>query len=159
MRESMLPVQREMVERDLGSTFDLAETCALLGKKEEALRYLQLAYERREIGFLSLSHKDNFDILRGNPTYIEITARRGTIIGEVLALAVAAGPHCRPRETGSLPLPLSTRNPLCLAEIHLEIYDPAGCPDLRLRQSTATKNPDRSHGSRRDRPGRSGLTS
>jgi Tfp pilus assembly protein PilF len=77
MRESMLSVQKEMFERGLGPAYDLAATCALLGKKAEALRYLQAAYEKREVGLLYLSRNQNFNILRGDPIYKEITERVG----------------------------------------------------------------------------------
>jgi tetratricopeptide (TPR) repeat protein len=77
MREHMLPVQKEMFDRDLAPAYDLAATCALLGKKEEALRYLQAAYEKREIGLLYLSHNPDFDSLHDDLVYKEITERVG----------------------------------------------------------------------------------
>ncbi len=77
MRESMIPVQKEMVNRDLGSAYDLAATCALLGKKEEALQYLQLAYEKRETGLLYLSRNPDFNALHDDLVYQEITERVG----------------------------------------------------------------------------------
>jgi tetratricopeptide (TPR) repeat protein len=77
MRESMIPVQKEMVDRDLGSAYDLAANCALLGKKEEALRYLQTAYERRETGLLYLSRNPDFNALHDDLVYKEITERVG----------------------------------------------------------------------------------
>ena len=72
MRESMLPVQKEMVDRGLGSAYELATTCALLGKKEEALHNLQAAYEKREVGLLYLSRDSNFTSLRNDFAYKEI---------------------------------------------------------------------------------------
>jgi tetratricopeptide (TPR) repeat protein len=77
MRERMLPVQKEIFDRGLGSAYALAATCALLGKKEEALRYLQAAYEKRETGLLSLSRNPDFSILRDDLVYKEITERVG----------------------------------------------------------------------------------
>ena len=77
MRESMIPVQKEMVDRDLGSAYDLAASCALLGKKEDALRYLQTAYERRETGLLYLSRNPDFNALHDDLVYKEITERVG----------------------------------------------------------------------------------
>jgi hypothetical protein len=70
-------MQKEMFERGLGPAYDLAATCALLGKKAEALQYLQAAYEKREVGFLYLSRNQNFNILGGDPIYKEITGRVG----------------------------------------------------------------------------------
>ncbi len=75
MRESMIPVQKEMVDRDLGSAFELATNFALLGKKEEAARYLQIAYEKRETGLLYLNRNPDFNILHDDLIYKEITER------------------------------------------------------------------------------------
>jgi tetratricopeptide (TPR) repeat protein len=75
MRESKIPVLKQMVDRDLGSAYDLAATYALLGKKEDALRYLQTAYEKRETGLLYLSRNPDFTILHDDLVYKEITER------------------------------------------------------------------------------------
>ena len=77
MREKMLPIQKQMFDRDVGSAYDLATTCALLGKKEDALRYLQAAYEKRETGLLYLSHDPAFTVLHDDLVYKEITERVG----------------------------------------------------------------------------------
>jgi len=77
MRERMLPVQKEIFDRDLGSAYDLASTCALLGKKEDALRYLQAAYEKRETGLLYLNRDPDFNTLHDDLVYKEITERVG----------------------------------------------------------------------------------
>jgi Tfp pilus assembly protein PilF len=77
MRRGMLPVQKEMFDRGLGSAYELAENCALLGNKEEALHYLQAAYEKREIGLLSLNHDPDLSALHDDLAYKEITERVG----------------------------------------------------------------------------------
>ncbi len=77
MRGSMLPVEKEMLNRDLASAYDVAATCALLGKKEEALRYLQAAYEKRDIGLLYLSRNPDFNSLHDDLVYQEIAERVG----------------------------------------------------------------------------------
>lgn len=77
MRESMIPVQKEIVGRDQGSAYELAANCALAGKKEEALRYLQTAYEKRETGLLYLSRNPDFNLLHDDLVYKEITERVG----------------------------------------------------------------------------------
>jgi len=77
MRERMLPVQKEIFDRGLGSAYTLAATCALLGKKEDALRYLQAAYEKRETGLLYLSRNPDFNLLHDDLVYKEITERVG----------------------------------------------------------------------------------
>jgi Tfp pilus assembly protein PilF len=75
MRESMIPVQKEILDRDLGSAYNLAANCALAGKREEALRYLQVAYEKRETGLLYLSRNPDFNALHDDLVYKEITER------------------------------------------------------------------------------------
>lgn len=77
MRENMLPVQKDIFDRSLGSAYDVAATCASLGKKEEALRYLQAAYEKRETGLLYLSRDPAFNTLHDDLVYKEITERVG----------------------------------------------------------------------------------
>jgi hypothetical protein len=67
--------QKEMVDRDLCSAYELATNCALLGRKEEALRYLQVAYEKRETGLLYLSRNPDFSTLHDDLIYKEITER------------------------------------------------------------------------------------
>jgi tetratricopeptide (TPR) repeat protein len=75
MREAMLPLQKEMSDRGIGSAYDLAATCARLGRKEDALRFLQAAYEKRETGLLYLNRDPAFNSLHGDLNYKEITER------------------------------------------------------------------------------------
>lgn len=75
MRESMLQVQKRFFDQGAGSAYELAATNALLGDKEESLRYLQMAYEKRETGILYLSRDPDFKILHDDPAYQEITGR------------------------------------------------------------------------------------
>jgi hypothetical protein len=55
----------------------LAATYALLGKKEESLRYLQAAYEKRETDLLYRSRDPDFNILNDDLVHKEITDRVG----------------------------------------------------------------------------------
>jgi tetratricopeptide (TPR) repeat protein len=50
--ERELPVMKEIVDRGNGSAFELAETFAALGRKREAINYLQIAFERRDAAML-----------------------------------------------------------------------------------------------------------
>ena len=77
MRESTIPVRKEMVDRDLSSAYELAATCALVGKKEAALRYLHVAYEKREAALLYLYRDPDFSTVRNDLVYKEITERVG----------------------------------------------------------------------------------
>jgi tetratricopeptide (TPR) repeat protein len=77
MWESIVLLQKQMFDRDLGPAYDLAATYALLGKKEEALRYLQASYEKRDTGLLYLSRNPDFNSLHDDLVYEEITERVG----------------------------------------------------------------------------------
>jgi tetratricopeptide (TPR) repeat protein len=77
MWNDMLPLQKQGFGRGLTSAYDLAGTYALLGNKEEALKYLQTAYERRETGLLYMNHDPDFNLLHDDLVYKEITERVG----------------------------------------------------------------------------------
>ncbi len=53
MWERELPVQKDLFRRGLGSAYDLALTYAALGRTQEALSYLKIAFERREASMLT----------------------------------------------------------------------------------------------------------
>ena len=50
--ENELPVQKDSVDRGSGSAYDLATTYAALGQNEDALKYLHVAFDRREAALL-----------------------------------------------------------------------------------------------------------
>jgi tetratricopeptide (TPR) repeat protein len=75
MQEGMLRVQKQFFDEGSGSAYDLAVTNALLGKKEEALRYLQTAYEKRETRVLGMSRDSSLDVLHDDSEYQQIAAR------------------------------------------------------------------------------------
>lgn len=50
---SQLPLQKEMADAGSGSAWEVAVTCAALGKKSEALAYLRIAFDRREESMLT----------------------------------------------------------------------------------------------------------
>jgi tetratricopeptide (TPR) repeat protein len=77
--ESELPVQKDIVDRGSGSASELAETYAALGKKEEALAYLQMAFERREGRMLT--GDPVVPILQDDPGYQQLRAQ----VNELLA--------------------------------------------------------------------------
>lgn len=52
MYESELPLQKEMVDRGAGTAYALAQTYAALGKRQEALAYLQISFDRHEAAML-----------------------------------------------------------------------------------------------------------
>ncbi len=72
MRQAMLPVQKRIFDRGAAPAYGLAATYALLGKNEDALRYLQMAYEKREIGLLYLPFNPDFNSLHDDSGYTKI---------------------------------------------------------------------------------------
>lgn len=50
--EGELPIQKELVDRGVGSAYDLASTYAGLGRWDEALAYLQTSFDRHEEALL-----------------------------------------------------------------------------------------------------------
>jgi tetratricopeptide (TPR) repeat protein len=52
LRESELPLLKDMADHGVGSAYALATTYAALGKRQEALAYLQLSFDRREQAML-----------------------------------------------------------------------------------------------------------
>jgi tetratricopeptide (TPR) repeat protein len=72
MRQAMLPVQKRIFDRGAAPAYGLAATYALLGKNEDALRYLQMAYEKREIGLLYLPFNPDFNSLHDDSEYKKI---------------------------------------------------------------------------------------
>jgi hypothetical protein len=77
MRKNMLPVQKENLAHGSGTAYDVAATCAQLGREDEALRYLQAAYEKREEGLLIVNYDPRFNTLHEDLEYKEITGRVG----------------------------------------------------------------------------------
>jgi len=72
MLEAMRPVQEHYFQTGRTSGYELARTCALLGRKEEAVRYLKATIQDRDyIVFDALSDPD-FASLRGYPGFEEI---------------------------------------------------------------------------------------
>jgi tetratricopeptide (TPR) repeat protein len=71
--ESELPIQKELVDLGSGSAYELATTYAALGKRQEAIAYLQIAFDRREARMLT----DNPPIsaLHDDPEYQNLRAK------------------------------------------------------------------------------------
>jgi tetratricopeptide (TPR) repeat protein len=72
MLEAMRPVQEHYFELGHDSGYELARTCALLGQRDDAVRYLQATIENHDyIVFGALSDPD-FDSLQGNAGFVKI---------------------------------------------------------------------------------------
>lgn len=63
--------------KDYVSPFELAQACAGLRKREEALRYLEESYRERAPWLVHLQHDPSFDLLRGEPRYRAIVIKMG----------------------------------------------------------------------------------
>ena len=74
MLESMLQVQKKFYGKGLASPFDLAETCALLGDKDQAFQYLQASFNTHNENLLSLSNDAAFNSLHDAPAYRDLIA-------------------------------------------------------------------------------------
>ncbi len=77
MLERILALQKKLNVKELVSPFDVARTCALLGKQTEALRYLKLAYDRRDPLLIAVKADTAFDSLREDAGYRDLLARIG----------------------------------------------------------------------------------
>jgi Tfp pilus assembly protein PilF len=75
MREQMLPVQEKLVAEGDGSAYELASTYATLGNNPEALRLLQLAFDKHEVQMLFVNEHEEFNALHADPAYREILAK------------------------------------------------------------------------------------
>jgi hypothetical protein len=71
MWESELPVQKEFFARGSVSAFDLGRTYAELGNKQEAMRYAQISFSRREANLLV---GDQMPGLADTPDYQKLLA-------------------------------------------------------------------------------------
>lgn len=76
--ESELPVEKDFVDRGSGSAYAVAAIYAALGKKPEALKYLQISFDRREAAML---FGDPIPELNADPEYQKFRAQ----VNELLA--------------------------------------------------------------------------
>jgi tetratricopeptide (TPR) repeat protein len=81
MLENMLAVQKKYYAQGLVSPIALAQTCALLGNKDEALQYLKAAYDRHDELLVSVGAYPALDSLRDQPDYRDLLARMNFPVG------------------------------------------------------------------------------
>jgi tetratricopeptide (TPR) repeat protein len=77
MLESLRQQQKKLYAQGRFSPFLLAETCALLGDKKEALQYLQAAYDQHADGVAQIEGDPFFNNLHDEPAYRELATRIG----------------------------------------------------------------------------------
>ncbi len=81
MLENMLAVQKKYYAQGLVSPIAVAQTCALLGDKEQALQYLKAAYDRHDELLVSVGAYPALDGLRDEPDYRDLLARMNFPVG------------------------------------------------------------------------------
>ena len=69
--------QTSLYERGLLSPYFLAETCSLLGNKQDALRYLKIAYDRRDDLMAETETDHSFDNLHDEAAFQQLLADAG----------------------------------------------------------------------------------
>jgi DNA-binding winged helix-turn-helix (wHTH) protein/tetratricopeptide (TPR) repeat protein len=75
--EALLLQEKKLYDRGLFSPFDLAQTCALMGKKREALQYLKIAYDQHADGVSQMEAGHGFDKLHDEPAFRRMLADVG----------------------------------------------------------------------------------
>jgi tetratricopeptide (TPR) repeat protein len=77
MLESTLRVQKAFNSQGFVPAYSVAETYSRLGKKQDALQYLQTAYHQREGSLLFMWRNPAFDNLHDDPGYKDLVAQIG----------------------------------------------------------------------------------
>lgn len=77
MLENLLRVQKKFANEGRYPAFKVAETCALLGRKHDALDYLKASYEKRELYMTTLPVSPLFVSLHKEPVYQNLVAQLG----------------------------------------------------------------------------------
>jgi DNA-binding winged helix-turn-helix (wHTH) protein/tetratricopeptide (TPR) repeat protein len=77
MLQNMRELQLKLYERGQESAYALAETDSLLGNKNEALHYLQVAFDKHDESTVQIGNDSGFNNLHSDPTYQSLIARVG----------------------------------------------------------------------------------
>jgi tetratricopeptide (TPR) repeat protein len=75
--EARLATAQQLFEQSSGSAFDLAKAQAALGHNDEALRYLEIAFQRHDLALVSLPLEVSFQSLHQNAEFRQLVARTG----------------------------------------------------------------------------------
>lgn len=75
--EGILAQQIDDFQNGRGEAFDVAVTCANLGRKKESLEYLERAYQRHEYVLVSIRNSHALKSLAGAPEYQDLLKRVG----------------------------------------------------------------------------------
>jgi Tfp pilus assembly protein PilF len=74
--------QLELYERGAESAYDVASASAGLGLRPDAMRYLQIAIEKRELGILRLPDDLAFREMRSDPQYLKLLAQVEALLAQ-----------------------------------------------------------------------------
>src|SRR5450631_1212980 len=77
MLQNMQASQEKLYQRGLQSPYALAQTYSLLGNGPEALRYLKIAYEKRDESMVQLETDSAFTSLHDEPAYKDLIEKLG----------------------------------------------------------------------------------
>ncbi|HTS38580.1 MAG TPA: winged helix-turn-helix domain-containing protein [Candidatus Solibacter sp.] len=77
MLEEMLKSEKNLYERGKFSPYVLAQTSSRLGKKQEAIQYLRLAYQQHDERMVGIAGEAAFAPLEAEPGYRELVAKLG----------------------------------------------------------------------------------
>jgi tetratricopeptide (TPR) repeat protein len=75
--EALRQQQTKLYERGLSSPYFLAATCSLLGNKQEALRYLRIAYDQHAQNVPDMASNHAFDNLHNEPAFRQLLTDAG----------------------------------------------------------------------------------
>jgi DNA-binding winged helix-turn-helix (wHTH) protein/tetratricopeptide (TPR) repeat protein len=75
--EALWLQEKTLYDRGLFSPYNLAQTCAMMGKKQEALQYLKIAYDQHVDGVSEMEAGHVFDKLHDEPAFRRMLADVG----------------------------------------------------------------------------------
>jgi Tfp pilus assembly protein PilF len=75
--EERLASERESFDRGTGSAFDLATAYAALGQKSDAIKYLQIAYQRHDPQLTTLIANSELQSMHQDPEFRELVTKIG----------------------------------------------------------------------------------
>ena len=75
MWEAELPIQRSEYAKGKEAAINVAMTCGRLNRQDEALRYLQYAFDNRDEGMLYVRSEPAFSALHGKPSYEQLVSK------------------------------------------------------------------------------------
>ena len=75
--EERLMTAQGLFDHGSGSPFELAQAYAALGRSKEALKYLEIAYERRDLLMTTLSATSEFQSMHRDPEFRDLVTKIG----------------------------------------------------------------------------------